>query len=827
MERSSVACALLLLAGLGCPSTAALEIAALDDQTVRVGETLNLDIAVRNPDGVSLSFSVDLPDLPAGGAEVYSLGSGGGRLRWTPLASQTGSHVCTVRAEGGGASDTESFFINVQGANSAPVFIQPGAGGTYDLTRDPCVAVHIEVKDDDSLPAAIRIFERDPRIDGATLTAGGKQADWNWCPTPAQADATDRYTLALGAQDESHDPVSLDYVIVLRGAGRPDCPGAPPQIVSTAPDGTLVSTSLDYRVDAVVRDDLGLKDAPILYWTTDPPADPANPDVTAFRQLVFLPDGGESYHAMIPNLGLPLGERRIIYYVVSATDNDDTAGAACDHRTDSPLRQFEVAAGSGEVAPYCAACSASAQCASAVCVAGVSRFCGGDCASCPAGASCRSVATVEGGVVDACVPDGLDCTGGGSCTDDSYEDNDSRAFAATLAPGLYTDLRICPADQDFFAVDVPGDGTLDVTIDGWDAYTTDLDLQLLRQDGTPLRSSAGIGATESLGVCVGWGTYIVRVYGITGDQGPYSLLVEHTAGSCCTDDANEENDGFRDATPILAPGELVDGRICAGDEDWFVFDGPAGQRAVVDLLIEGTADLDLELYDHDGMRRMASSAGITDTEHLEADLPTAGDYFLRVFGFRGAEDAYLVSYDLVGGSGCSSSRTCPGGTVCNGSACVDDACTYGSSTCPSGTFCPDPGGAGGSSDCVDPCTTSADCRLGYACKDFAAGGGCALAGSGRSGDSCTSFRGCAGERTCLAWPGGYCAVQGCARDADCPGGSRCIQAGGVLGTCVEDCLASDDLCRLAEGYLCDCAVDLEGSWQFVCLAPGVSAPACY
>lgn len=821
--------ATLGLAAAGCPASSSVEIQPLDNQTVRVGETLNLDIAVRNPGGGMLSFSFSMPDLPDSGAEIYSLGSSGGRFRWTPLASHAGAHSCTITASAGGASDSETITINVQQANSAPVFIQPGAGGTYDLAREPCVAVHVEVKDDDSLPASIQIFERDPRIEGATLTPNGKQADWRWCPTPAQVDASDRYTLALAARDESHEPVSHDYVIVLRGEGRTECTGTGPEIVSsTPPPPDVLATSLDYLVAAVVRDDRGLKDAPILYWSTDPPADPLKPDVTAFHQVVFVADGGENYHASIPNLGLAAGERRTIYYVISATDNDDPAGAGCDHRTDSSLRQFDVSAGSGtERVGYCETCSSSAQCDSGQCIAGVSRFCGAACPSCPAGASCRTVTTVEGRSVESCVPEGLNCRAAGPCTDDRFEDNDTRTAASAIAPDIHTGLQICPRDPDFYRISASSSGTLDVQIDGWDAWTADLDLMVLRGDGTPMRVSEGIEGSESVQVCVTPGTYYVEVYGILDDQGPYDLLVDLTGGSCCTDDALEDNDTWRAATPLLFPGDMADGQICSGDEDWFVFDGEAGRRALVDLVIEGTGDLDLELYDRDGIRRLASSAGITDTEHLEADLPASGDYYIRVFGYRGAEAAYLVSYDLGGGTGCTSSRTCPTGTVCNGTTCVDDACTPGASTCPAGTFCPEAGGTGGPSDCVDPCTSSADCRSGYACKVFAAAAGCAVSGAGQNGDPCTSFRSCAGARTCLAWPGGYCAVQGCDANADCPGGSKCVSVGGSLGTCVKDCLLRDDLCRLAEGYTCECAEDVEGAWQFVCLAPGVSARWCY
>jgi hypothetical protein len=813
---------------LGCPAAASVEILPLGEHELRVAETFVLEIPVSNPDGVPLTFSFEPPSgLPAGGAEIYRMDESRGIFRWTPLASQAGSHVFTFRASGGGASDTETAVLTVVLSDSAPVFIQPGAGGTFDLARDPCIAVHVEVKDDDSLPVDIHISEREPRVEGGLLTPAGKQADWRWCPSPAQIAASDRYVLKLAASDGAHAPVHHDYVIVLRGEVRPDCPGTPPEIASTAPPPPgVLSTSLDYRVDAVVRDDRGLKHPPLLYWTTEAPEDREHPDVTVFRQALFVADGGDAYHASIPNLGLAAGVTRTIHYVVSATDNDDAEGTACDHRTDSPLRSFDVAAGGTERAGYCEPCSASAQCAADACVAAAASFCAADCGSCPAGAECRDVSTREGRVVRRCVPPSLSCAGSG-CADDRLEENDTRDTAAAVSPDVaYENLRVCSRDEDWFRIDLPASGTLEVLVEGWDASVVDIDLQVLRADGTVLVTSDGLDASEWASACVAAGRYLVRVYGIGTDAGPYGLLASLAPASCCTDDPHEQNDDFRSATRIGAPGSTTSGTICARDDDWFSFAGEAGRRVAVLLLIEGSGDLDLELYDRDGLRRLAYSAGVAAEERLEADLGATGTYYLRVFGYGGAEGDYLLDYEWIASAGCTGSLGCPAGTVCGDGRCIDDACTPGASTCPTGTFCPETGGAGGPSDCADPCTSSAECRSGYACKIFSAGSGCAQSGSGATGAACGSFRACAGSRICLSWTGGYCARAGCTRNADCPSDAYCVQAGGMLGTCVRDCYWSDDECRLAEGYRCACARDIGGAVQWVCLASGVSAPGC-
>lgn len=821
----------LWLAGIavaaGCAvEPAVLEIADLDDQTAQVGETLQIEVPVHNPAGVILSFSFEGPSLPGSDAAIYSLGAGG-LFRWRPLVSHVGSHLFTFRVDGGGTSDTESIRIDVV-SDIAPVFIQPGAGGTYDLSRDSSVIVHVLVKDEDSTSDQVRIRERPPGIAGAVITARGKEAEWQWRPSRAQVEASDRYTLALEAEDESHSPVHHDYIIVLRGAGREDCPGTPPQIVSAAPPPPdVVETSLDYRIEATVRDDSGLKDLPILYYSTEPPGDPSRPDVTAMRQTLFIPVGGDVFEAFIPNLGLSGAARATIYYVVSAADNDDVEGTACDHRTDSSLRQFDVMAGAGETTGYCARCSSDLQCASGACIAAPFPFCAGDCAACSPPASCRDVTTVAGRVLRRCAPPNLNCSSAGTCTtDDRFEDNDSWTAARAIAADVHGGLAICPGDEDYFYLTAATSGTLEVLIDGWNADTTDIDLQLLRADGAPLRTSAGIEAFETIAACVDAGRHGIRVWGFMNDSGPYDLTVDFTRGSCCADDALEDNDSFGAATRIPTAGTIMNGRICAGDEDWFVVWAEAGQRLSADLLIDG-GDLDLELYDTDGLRRLAFSAGVTDSERVEADIGTSGSYYLRVFGYRGAEGDYMLEHRVAAGGGCRSSLDCPWGTVCDGRACIDDACTPGSSTCPSGTFCPPTGGAGGPSDCVDPCSSSSECRAGYACKLFPAGGGCAQAGSGAAGAACASFRACAGNRTCLTWPGGYCAREGCTSNAECGTGAWCVRVDGAsLGTCLRDCLWNDDECRLSAGYRCRCARDVAGAMQWICLPAASSGPSC-
>ena len=48
------------------------------------------------------------------------------------------------------------------------------------------------------------------------------------------------------------------------------------------------------------------------------------------------------------------------------------------------------------------------------------------------------------------------------CDEDMYEDNDSCAAAAPLAAGLYEGLKMCPFDEDWYAIDLASADSLQV-----------------------------------------------------------------------------------------------------------------------------------------------------------------------------------------------------------------------------------------------------------------------------------------------------------------------------------------------------------------------------
>ncbi|MAQ15504.1 MAG: hypothetical protein CMN30_12000 [Sandaracinus sp.] len=807
---------LALFAALGCGDGGSAAIEPLAPVTVRVNETMRVELEASG----SGEFATAPFELPGARLTVTGTAAAGGELRWTPLASHVGSHVITVQlVDGGDVLDETDLMVTVEpSADSAPVFLRPGAGGTFDLTNDPVVAFDIEVRDDDS--ASVLIRENGELPEGAAIyDVDEKRARFEWQPTPDQVAASERWTIPLAADDGDHQPTELDYVAVLRGAAKPGCPGEAPVVTITSPTeaGREPNTG-GYRVVAEVSDDMGLRDPPLLFFSTAAPDDPANPDVTAFEQLVMMPDGS-SWSARVPSLGLGDGDEAQVYVLVSATDNDDPSGASCDHRTDSALRTFTAIGGGGAALDVCESCSSSADCAGGgICAAAGSGGrcvpgCSGD-GACTVG-GCGATVSVEGSVLAGCGPT-EDVCGSGACVDDAREDDDNIANATVYGSAI-GDGRICADDPDLFAIAVLAGERVTVTLDGFRNAEGDLDLQLLDEAGTILDSSASTADSETVEHCfAAGGTAYAKVIGYGGAENSYALraTVMDDAAMCCMDDTREENDTAATGASLSVTGgnASLTGMLCPSDPDWYRFSVSGPTRIVADMVIGSSGqDLDMELRGPTGTL-IASSRGVTDTETIDARVNASGTYAIGVLGYLQDSSDYLLDVTLTAESGCTSDTECAITEVCSAGSCVDRSCTVGSS-CPMGP-CPTPG-PGTASECGAPCSVNSDCRSGETCKWLPEGRFCAQRGSGGNGDACTDFTDCGGQRACVDWPGGTCARAGCSSNSDCETDTFCVAVDGQ-NVCARSCWDSDDVCR-SSGYRCAVQDDRGGSIQLVCV----------
>jgi hypothetical protein len=274
-----------------------------------------------------------------------------------------------------------------------------------------------------------------------------------------------------------------------------------------------------------------------------------------------------TWTASVPNpvASMP-GASATIYYVIVAQDDDDTMGN-CDHRTQVPTRMsFEMTVtasgggGGGTTLALCQSCTADSQCGDSddncIRIGTTSgSYCGTSCSAgsgCPSGYVCstNSITSVSGGSGRQCVPSSGTCSSGGgmpppsSCMD-AYEPNDTRTVAAgraALAPGTYSNLKICPLsggsayEDDWYKIDLTSSSNVTAGIMGGSA--SDLDLSLVGSDGTALAQSTSLSSNESVTQCLAAGTYYIRVYGwlpagsTASASNTYSLTWSRATGSC-------------------------------------------------------------------------------------------------------------------------------------------------------------------------------------------------------------------------------------------------------------------------------------------------------
>jgi hypothetical protein len=656
----------------------------LADQVAQVGSELTIMLDGTDPDGDRLTYGFHAPDLGDLGdrAQITQSPSGAGVFRWTPLAADVGLHAFDFTVSDGSHDTTVTITIDVRsaiGAATAPVFRQPlGSGTTIDLARQACVDLDVVVDDPDT--ASVGISQAEPVIDGADLRVhDGHSASWHWCPTRDQQ-AESRYTLALAADDGDNPRTIKNYLVVLRGGAGAACPGSAPVIAHVRAD---LASILDFQLTASITDDQGIKDAPLLYYATTPPATP--PDLSRMTLATMTRVSGDRtsgvYEGSVVNpvAGLPADSRVTLYYVFVASDDDDATGS-CDHSTISAPYRMTVTSTGTASQPACAACSSDAQCGDGnECVRmGVlgASYCLAACGvSCAAGYSCSSspVTSVGGGRGFMCVPQSGSCEmPAGACADDDWEANDSRSDAShnpALPPDRH-ELVSCPsttsttrANDDWYRIVLASDQRVDLQLAG--GPETDLDLHLYHADGTVVTASTSLDPDEEIDACLPAATYYVKVNGYGSARNAYVLSYETRDESCtttCRDDGNEDDDSYSQARPTTYPGFSSTGNvICRADDDWYAVLLFTGDVLTVDLaFLQSNAqqDLDLHLYT-DGVDltpcEPASPAtctpehgqGAVSNEHTTYTVPAgceAGcDYFVVVRGYNGSSNSYGIS----------------------------------------------------------------------------------------------------------------------------------------------------------------------------------------
>ena len=229
-------------------------------------------------------------------------------------------------------------------------------------------------------------------------------------------------------------------------------------------------------------------------------------------------------------------------------------------------------------------------------------------------------------------------------SDNSFLETD--AFGS-LPPG--TNITGFYNDGDYYRFEVqPGQEYVQIRCT-YHGNAPDLDVAVYDDGGSFVGAAEGEHYRAVFADLLPAGTYYALVYAPGGPTGQ-AYMINWDEGP--SDDSHEEDDSIVQAA---AQGWLWDGQWFSQtldrdmavhlDDDFIEINVKHGfERVQIECTFDHTeGDIDIVLLDANGVQ-IASSAGYGDTEVIDAAVPAAGDYYIKVFNAGGATGQF---YDLI------------------------------------------------------------------------------------------------------------------------------------------------------------------------------------
>ncbi|MDF1544856.1 MAG: Ig-like domain-containing protein [bacterium] len=209
-------------------------LAAIGNQSVNEGVNLNFLVSAVDPDStIPIMTTTALPT----GASFIDNGNGTHSFDWTPGFTQAGSYAITFYASDGGASDSESIFINVFEVGNQPPTL--AAIGNQTTTEGLLLNFAVSSSDPDSTNPALTTTTLPS---GASFTDNGDgTGSFDWTPGFDQAGV---YNLTFYASD-GVGADSEAVAITVNEAGN-----QPPVLAAIGPQGTPEGSSLSFGTSA-------------------------------------------------------------------------------------------------------------------------------------------------------------------------------------------------------------------------------------------------------------------------------------------------------------------------------------------------------------------------------------------------------------------------------------------------------------------------------------------------------------------------------------------------------------------------------------------------
>ncbi len=570
--------------------------------TAQVGETIELVVPARDPDGDRLSVAVNPVPLTA---ELVPDGPNT-RFVWAPLISDTGPsgkvHQLTFSADDGrGGLATRQLNVTVLPQSGAPEFLGP-EGYVLNLSVDDDLSFLVVVKDDDTKEVAITATS-DP-IPGARFTQlDGKSASFYWKPSELQAKEREYYQLVVEADDGVHPKVVREISLLLMNADeQKNCAGTPPTFEpcdepSCLPVGDLDgSGALAFRLYAT---DVESRIRELtLHYATNNPLDASSYDGNTVALDQCSPDSDPGcpsnpknryFIGILASPAVNATEPLLLHYYVTAVDDDDVKSTSCDHTTRFPK------VGHHTVALYPKQWT-------------------------------------------------------GTCKDDAYEstgleDAPVIPVRSEIDSGVTYDLRFCVDDgEDLYRVDAPPGATVTVQVIHERRHGA-LEVTLLDELGAVVPALTNAGDRVAARVLGPVYAQVVAPPGEKSGDQSYAVVATRAVGDC-PNDASEPNDGVDEAIFVQrsVPRDVT---ICAADHDSVLVSAGDDESIVVGLAFQHAfGDLDMVLRAPSG-EVVAHSSSAENDERIVWHVDDAGSYVVTVLGYHGAANTGRLTIDVV------------------------------------------------------------------------------------------------------------------------------------------------------------------------------------
>ena len=263
---------------------------------------------------------------------------------------------------------------------------------------------------------------------------------------------------------------------------------------------------------------------------------------------------------------------------------------------------------------------------------------------------------------------------------DRLESNNSLTNATNLAviEGLESDtplegfsswqnLSINDSDEDWFEFKLGSQGTeRDFVAIAFDTLKGDLDLILYDSGGKFIEEAKGVRNVEQISLQgLDPGDYYVQVVGYDGATNPNYTLFLNAPGDPF--EPNNDEQAAKNLTTITGVRTYDDLSIgTESDLDWFRFSlvsQGTGDNSVRIDFNHNLGDLDIALYRNTAsnpddpfnsentninLESVDVSEGVTNQEEISLEGLSAGEYFLKVYGFDGDTNNYSLTIDAPG-----------------------------------------------------------------------------------------------------------------------------------------------------------------------------------